>query len=304
MQTEAQASAQAPAQPSQIDLEALFDDAFSSAEGLMAFASSMANPIRFTLDYQAIGRRLMFVDPLATGQVALYDFDFKVDTYVVSKRGQVPDKIIETDRIQVPTHELASFPSIRYSHIREKRFNLIERAQTRAKLDLMQLEDQEIFSVINAAATTGRNPSTIQAGSAVLREGLIAALGEVVKWDLPLAYITMNTSEYTDILRWTRDDFDPVTQREVITTGLIGHLWNAALLESKMVPRSRVLLTSAPEFVGVIPIRQDVNVVPADKPEKLRIGFVVYEELGFTVTNDRGVSKLELGTPKTPFTPF
>ena len=38
-----------------------------------------------------------------------------------------------------------------------------------------------------------------------------------------------------------------------------------------------------------MPVRQDIQVIPADKPEQLRIGWVVYEEIGLarTSTGDR-----------------
>ena len=34
-----------------------------------------------------------------------------------------------------------------------------------------------------------------------------------------------------------------------------------------------------------MPIRQDIQVIPADKPELLRLGWVVYEEIGIAVVN-------------------
>ena len=35
----------------------------------------------------------------------------------------------------------------------------------------------------------------------------------------------MNAQAFSDIRGWGRDDFDPVTQYEVLSTGLFGHLW-------------------------------------------------------------------------------
>jgi len=32
-----------------------------------------------------------------------------------------------------------------------------------------------------------------------------------------------------------------------------------------------------PEFVGKIPIRQDINVLPANDPKDLKIGWSIYE---------------------------
>ena len=43
-----------------------------------------------------------------------------------------------------------------------------------------------------------------------------------------------------------------------------------------------------------MPIRQDIQVIPADKPELLRLGWVVYEEIGIADVNPLGVAKIEI----------
>ena len=41
-----------------------------------------------------------------------------------------------------------------------------------------------------------------------------------------------------------------------------------------------------------MPIRQDVQVIPRDKPELLRVGCILDEEIGLSVVNPLGVSKI------------
>ena len=64
------------------------------------------------------------------------------------------------------------------------------------------------------------------------------------------------------------------------------------ILISKKCPLDTVYVLADPEFVGVMPVRQDVQVIPADKPELLRVGWIVYEEIGLSVVNPLGVSKI------------
>jgi hypothetical protein len=45
-----------------------------------------------------------------------------------------------------------------------------------------------------------------------------------------------------------------------------------------------------PEFVGVMPIRQDIEVLPADEPKQLKLGWVVSEIIGIAIVNPRGVA--------------
>lgn len=271
--------------------EYLITKALETEEGRTALAQAMANPIRTSLDYQGIGRKLLVVDPLPQGALPVYDKDVDAKAYVISKRGKAPDQIIEGDRIQVPTFEIVSYPQVRFSQVKERRFNVIDRAQQRAKADIMAVEDAEIFALIDKAATAV-NPVTV--ASSLTREALTAAFKEIEKHDLVATKIVMNATTFADIRAWGRDEFDPVTQHEVLQTGLFGHIWTADILLSKKCPTDTVYVLADPEFVGVMPIRQDIQVIPADKPEELRLGWVIYEEIGLAVVNSMAISKITI----------
>lgn len=273
--------------------EFLIAKALETEEGRTALAQAMANPIRTSLDYQGVGRKLLVVDPLPQGALPVYDKDVDAKAYVISKRGQVPDQVIEGDRIQVPTFEVVSYPQVRFSQVKERRFNVIDRAQQRAKSDIMAVEDEEIFALIDNAATSGVNAVTISSGG-LTRDALTQAFKEVEKHDLVVTKIVMNAQAFADIRAWGQNEFDPVTQHEVLQTGLFGHIWTADILISKKVPLNTVYVLADPEFVGVMPIRQDIQVIPADRPESLRLGWVIYEEVGLAVVNSMSIAKIEI----------
>lgn len=272
--------------------EYLIAKALETEEGRVALAQAMANPIRVSLDYQGVGRKLLVVDPLPQGALPVYDKDVDARAFVISKRGKAPDQIIEGDRIQVPTFEIVSYPQVRFSQVKERRFNVIDRAQQRAKSDIMAVEDAEIFALIDSAATAV-NPITTSTNG-LTREALTSAFKEVEKHDLVVTKIVMNATTFADIRAWGRDEFDPVTQHEVLQTGLFGHIWTADILISKKVPQNAVYVLADPEFVGVMPIRQDIQVIPADKPEELRLGWVIYEEIGLAIVNSMSIAKIEI----------
>ena len=273
--------------------------ALSSERGRAVIASSMANPIRLSLDYQGVGRKLVVVDPLPQGALPVYDKDVQIPAVLVSKRGAVPDRVIEGERITVPTFEIASYPQIRFSQIKERRFNLIDRAQQKAKADLQAGEDEIIFSAVQAASTTemsGVNDPVVQTGTTsplFSRTLLTATFQEIEKWDLIVTKILMHARAFADLRDWGIDQFDPVTRREVLLTGIFGHIWTADILVSKVCPPNHIYVLAEPEFVGVMPVRQEVNVIPADKPERLRLGWVVYEEIGCAIVNPRGVAQAQ-----------
>jgi len=78
--------------------------------------------------------------------------------------------------------------------------------------------------------------------------------------------------------------------REVLQTGLYASLWGADILVSKIVPRGTVYGFADPEFVGVLPVREDITVYPADEPKLNKLGWVVREEIGIGILVPRGVA--------------
>lgn len=104
----------------------------------------------------------------------------------------------------------------------------------------------------------------------------------------------MNIIEFNDILNWSTGggtgEIDPVTQREILQTGLKARIWGVDIIVSKVVPPGTVIGTADPEFVGVMPVRQDIEVLPADEPKQLKLGWVVNEIVGIGIVNPRGVA--------------
>jgi len=61
---------------------------------------------------------------------------------------------------------------------------------------------------------------------------------------------------------------------------------------SDQVPPGVMYIMAPPKFLAWMPFRRDTQVIPADDPDNLWLGFVAYELLGMTVFNARGVMKL------------
>jgi hypothetical protein len=106
------------------------------------------------------------------------------------------------------------------------------------------------------------------------------------------AKVVLHPQRYKDIRNWGKEFFDEATQRDILMTGLYGHIYSADIHVSTMVPKNSVYVLAPAQFCGAMPIRQDITVLPADDPKRLRLGWVVYEELGFALINDYAVSRI------------
>lgn len=275
----------------------LVERALQSQDGKIALAQAMANPIRKNLDYRGIFRRALVIDPLPQGALAIYDRDIDVQACVISSNGGGPESRVYGDRIQVPEYEIYSNPTVRISEVKRRRFNVIDRAVQKAHQEIQAQEDANGFAAFDFASSIENTVQDI-ADAGLQKRDLLAIKQQIDGWDLITSKYFMNIKEYTDILAWGSGggqgvgggELDPVTMREVLQTGLYAHLWGAEILVSKIVPAGTVFGAADPEFVGIIPIRQDVEVLPADEPKLLKLGWVVSLIEGCSIVNPRGVA--------------
>ena len=284
----------------------MIKQALMTQEGKVALGQAMATPIRRNLDYQGVARKALVVDPLPQGALPVYDRDIDVAAVVVSSNGSAPESRVFGDRVTIPEFEIVSNPTVRIAEVKRRRFNVIDRAQQKARQEIQAQEDANVFSALEFAGDNtlgGENVSQQLEGTgagatlgSLSKAGMLDLKRQVDRWDLVTAKYFMNINEFTDILGWESagaagaSQVDPVTQRELLQTGLYGHIFGADIVVSKVVPSGRAFACADPEFVGVMPVRQDIEVLPADEPKQLKLGWVVSEIVGIGIVNPRGVA--------------
>lgn len=271
--------------------------AIMTQDGKMSLAQAMANPIRKNLDYHGIFRRALVVDELAPGALATYERDIDVSAMIVSSNGSGSESRVFGDRITVPEFELFANPTVRIAEVKRRRFNIIERAVQKARQEIMAQEDAAGFSAFDAASSVENTLQDVTDTGMVKRD-LVEIKIQIDRWDLVTSKFFMNINEFSDILKWgagggqgsTGGDFDPVQLREVMQTGLYGSIFGADIMVSKIVPAGTIFGCADPEFVGVMPVRQGIEVMPSDEPKQLKLGWVVSEIIGLAICNPRGVA--------------
>ncbi len=270
--------------------ESLIAQALETPEGRVALAQAMVEPIRRALEYQAVGRKLLMVDELPQGAYARYEKDVRSIAHVISRRGAVPDNIVEGEEVLVPTFEIATNPTIRLSEVKARRFYIVDRAQIKAKEAIQKEEDTNVFTALIASINAAH--TVVATGGALTVNALNQAFATIEQHDLTVGKIVMHALRYADVRNWGKTVYDEATTKEVLTTGLFGHLYTADIHVSSRCPTNTVLVLAPAEYVGAFPIRQDITVLPADDPKKLRLGWVVYEEIGIVVINDYAIAKV------------
>jgi len=280
--------------------EQRIEQLLSSPEGRMKLAASMQNPLRERLDYEGVFRRAAVVDPLPQGALPYYDRDVDVPAIVIAEEGGTPETIVKGKRILVPLFEVGANPKISFTQVKERRYNLIDRAQDKAKQDIQAVEDDLGFSALGVAAAQV-NPNTgapfntpLAAAGSLDRDVLADAFAEIEKHDLRVARMFMNARDYSDIRKWGRDQLDPVTQKSLLATGLMANLWGADIIVSRVVPIGTVYVLTDEKFLAIMPQRIDITVLPADDPDNRLIGWSIFENIGIGVWNPRGVATITI----------
>lgn len=272
--------------------EFLFASAMTTSEGREVLAQIMVEPIKNALNYQAIGRKMLTVDELPQGVLPRYEKDVPGKAWTISKHGAVPDQLVEAQEVFVPTFIIASNPQVPLTEISSRRFYIVDRAQMKAKEAIQKDEDTHILAAIELATPTDH----IVAPTAAIGLGDVTeAFAYIAEHDLTAARIVMHPDEYyKDLIMWQNTDvFDQATKRDVLMSGLFGHLLTADVHVSHLVPKGSVYIMAPSDYVGVMPIRQDISIIPADNPTHLRLGWVVFEEIGVAVMNDYAIAKIE-----------
>ena len=276
----------------------LISEYISTPQGRAKLAMSMTQPLRLRRDYMAVGRKTFLVEQLPDGALPIYDKDPDVTAFVVGEEGENIVSITKPRRVIFPLFEIASNPEIPLTQIKERRYDLIERAQDLGRAQIQAAEDERVFAVLDAIATSGFdsvvggvNPDT--AVVAPITGAVLAdAFGLIERHDLRVARVFMNAQDYTDLRKLGRDILDVETQRDLLKTGLMATLWGAQIITSRLVPIGTIYVTCEPENFGRIPVRTELTVLSADDPKARTIGFSIFENIGIGAFNPKGLARL------------
>ena len=269
-------------------------------QGRAKLAASMTQPLRTRRDYAAVGRKTFLVEQLPDGALPIYDKDPDVTAYVVGEEGQNILAITKPRRVIFPLFEIASNPEIPLTQIKERRFDLIERAQDLARAQIQAAEDERVFAILDSIATAGFDSLPAQLNPdipvvAPLSGAVLAdAFSLIERHDLRVARVYMNARDYADLRKFGRDILDIESQATLLKTGLMANLWGAQVVTSRLVPVGTVYVCCEPEMFGRIPVRTELTVLSADDPKARTIGFSVFENLGIGAYNPRGLARLTI----------
>ena len=277
----------------------LINEHLKTPAGRAKLAKSMQQPLRSRRDYSAVARKTFLVEQLPDGALPLYDKDPDVAAYVIGEEGANIISMAKSRRVIFPLFEIASNPVVSLTEVKQRRFDVIDRMQDLAYAQVQAAEDERGFAIIDAVAENGFdslgviNPD-IPVAAPISQNVFADAFAQIEEHDLRVARVFMNARDFSDIRKFGREILDPESQQQLLRTGLMGTLWGAQIITSRLVPRGTVYCTCEPEFFGRMPVRTELTVLSADSPSDRTIGFSVFQHLGIGAFNPRGISRMRV----------
>ena len=194
--------------------------------------------------------------------------------------------IANSERVSCPLYELAALPLIALTQIRERRYDMIKRTIELGVAGVKEKEDSRVFATINALAADPDNPHPDMGASAPLSADVIAdAIGAIEEHGLRAARIFLNGRDYSDLRKFDRDVIDQETLQALFRTGVVGKIYGTQVIRSRVVPLGTVYVCGEREYYGRFPVRTELTVITADRPDERKVGFSIFEQVGTIVYN-------------------
>ena len=280
--------------------EQVIGEMLKSASGRQKLAASMVQPLRTRRDYNSVARKTFMVEQLPDGALPVYDKDPEVTAYVIGEEGDAIQAVAKSRRVIFPLFVISAHPSVALTQVKERRFDIIERAQDLGKVAIQVEEDTRAFQVCDAIATSGFDDlvggtnADLSVSAPLTPSSLYDAFSLIERHDLRVARIFMNARDFTDIRKWGRDVFDIETQANLLKAGILANIGGAQIIISRLVPTGTMYICTDPEYFGRIPVRSELTVLSADNPTALTIGFSMFEQIGLGAFNPRGLVRINI----------
>ena len=188
--------------------------------------------------------------------------------------------------------------TIKWGELTVRRYPVFDRAKERVAISMAIAEDDNVFAVLDAAATAGPNASgddVIGATGGLITRAAFADLFGVIagRQLIPGAYV-LSAKRYADIQKWNATDLDQVSLNVLLETGQFGVLFGTRLIVSTRLSNTRVYCTTTPDKLGRIPERKAVEVKIFDNVRETQYDIVGWEQIGIGIHNINGVARCDI----------
>jgi len=280
----------------------IVEHAFNGNEAeRMRFGAEMIPLILDRLDYEGFIRQVFKTHEVAQGQIISYEKDVNVTALVIQDDGQTIETVVKGNRVFPPEFWVTAFPKINMSEIARRQFDIVDRTHDKATFQIMLQEDRAGLAELYAASSLENSQLSIS--SSVNKTVLETLQLEVERHRLLVDKFIINRAELGDLKKNINAiDYDPVTSRDVLLTGIFASIWGVNIfvsagvdeqgLQNVSVPEGVVFAVTEGRYLGAMPVRISLTMLPADQfiTGKFQYGYLFGEMIGLATLNPRAVA--------------
>ena len=268
--------------------------------------------IKTTRDYNGFCRKILQVHNVDSADVHLlngepfvyYAKDLNAAAAFYGRDFETPRYQVEGSGVNVPIGTIASDEhTITRLRVLTEKFDYLNRTKELAAQAMVKAEDFRLINLVEASllgnsvnkkAPDHANQIVTTTDTTLSKAHLVGLRKKLTAVDLPIDSFLMRADRLEDINTWNYNELDQLTQREVLETGVKNSLWGIKIITSRIINPNIVYIFSTPEFVGRMPVLQDLSVELTQRSNTLEKGLFMYEFLGMCLVNSKSVGKLIL----------
>jgi len=273
-------------------------------KGREVLGSSMLEPLKTEQDYKSILRRAFKKYTLGAGQENYIPIELDVQAYMISADGDAYTTTpMGIEGVEVPLQKIETEVYFSITDIRKGKYDLLGASTRKAEAGIFKEEDRRIGNLFRQVAASGDSNAPIGITKSDFKErGLYTIIQAVSSIEGQIG-LTLNPTDIwmnpvwkqvfrtmTNYEKGFRVSFN--TAEELMKKGNIAVFQGLRVNQSPMLKHDQVYVTADPEYFGAFVESVPLMVIDAVKGSS--VGFVILEEVGFVITNPKGLATIAI----------
>lgn len=272
--------------------EELVENALETEIGRIHLAQAMAEPIKTALTYQSPIRKFFLTDELPKKSQPKYTYGEHGNPIYYASDCTVKPYIHQKEE-DWDWSEFAALQTINKDDLTDRKYYTVDLAQVRLKDAIERRETMALINLLDASIQS--DEQVVHTYGETLKRAILDSMGELESKDMLVAKMLCHPRTYRRMCNVLGIDFiDEATHREILMTGLYGHIQTADVHLSVMAPENEIYMTPTGNFLGTLALPPGHLQVNPCTDENGDLGFLANQKCMPIMLNPNLVHKVKV----------
>jgi hypothetical protein len=257
------------------------DGKLVNQEAKVMITQAMSHSIRRTVDFECLARKFLVIDPLPPIAVPQYDLDSNMSPVVLDKNFNCKSIDKGSNYVFVDIFDLEVSSELGEEWKEKPASEILDKHVQNLKTKIMQKETELFFKMVEFMAERDNNVIEIKFDK--ILDSMTALNEKLEDNNLYCSNYAMNIDVFADYITAVEnidvgtDYFSSHNQRV--------YFKGAEIRVTKHIKENTIIAIADLEFVGVLPIRGDIEVLCQDL-----LNFTAVESIGMSIINQNSIA--------------